>query len=95
MLLRVREFGTTHRESLSTSAQQLLAAIETTIDALTTTDMQKVSASAAADNERKAHARRALLAVLQTGRRLASVLRPKDTTSHRASGRRRRATRRC
>ncbi|HTM02183.1 MAG TPA: hypothetical protein VL173_01660 [Vicinamibacterales bacterium] len=77
MLLRVREFGTTYQNALSTSAvaQQLLAAVGTTIDKLTTTDMQKVSASAEADGKRKAQARRALLAVLKTAQRLARVLR--------------------
>jgi hypothetical protein len=66
MLLRVREFGNTYREPLSSSpvAAPLLAAIGTTIDDLASADMQKRSAAGAARADRKAKARQALIEVL-------------------------------
>jgi hypothetical protein len=77
MLLRVRDFGNTHRDVLSTSAlaQQLFAAVGTTIDDLTTADRNKMSASAGARADRKAQARRALVELLQKAAQLSRVLR--------------------
>jgi hypothetical protein len=77
MLLKVQEVGNTYREHLSSSpaAASLFAAVTTAIDDLTTTDMQKRSASGSARADRKAQARQALLDLLTAAGRLARVLR--------------------
>src|SRR2546422_1046496 len=56
MLLRVRDFGNTHRESFAGSivAQQAFAAVGRAIDDLTAADMRKLSASMSARAGRKA-----------------------------------------
>jgi hypothetical protein len=77
MLVRVRNFGTTHSALFASSpvAQETFAAIGTAVDELATTSQQKMSASAAARADRKAAARRALADLLQRAQHLASNLR--------------------
>jgi hypothetical protein len=67
MLVRVRNFGHTHTSLFASSpaAQQTFAALDATIDELTTTDGRKLSARASARADRKAAARRALKELLQ------------------------------
>jgi hypothetical protein len=62
MLVRVRNFGKTHSSLFASSpaAQQTLAALDATIDELTTTDGRKLAAKTSARGDRKALARRAL-----------------------------------
>jgi hypothetical protein len=77
MLLRVRDFGNTHRERFAGSivAQQAFAAVGVAIDDLTATDMRKMSASISARGTRKAAAREALIDLLLKVNQLARVLR--------------------
>jgi hypothetical protein len=77
MLKRVREFGNTYRNVLTTSpvGQELLTTIGAAIDELMTTDMQKLSASVASRGDRKAAARAALVALLRKGGQLTRALR--------------------
>src|SRR2546426_6544305 len=77
MLLRVRDFGNTHRESFAGSsvAQQAFAAVGAGIDDLTATDMRRMSASMSARAERKAAAREALADMLLKVTQLVKVLR--------------------
>jgi len=77
MLLRVRDFGNTHRELFAGSivAQQAFAAVGRAIDDLAVTDMRKLSASMSARAGRKAAARQALKEVLLKVSQLAKVLR--------------------
>ena len=77
MLLRVRDFGNTHRELFAGSsvAQQAFAAVGAGIDDLTATDMRKMSASMSARAGRKAVAREALTDTLLKVSQLVKVLR--------------------
>jgi hypothetical protein len=77
MLLGVRAFGHTHRELLgpSTAAPALFARVAAAIDELAATDVLRLSAAARARADRKAAARKRLLAMLTNVRRLANVLR--------------------
>ena len=83
MLLRVQDFGNTHRESFAGSsvAQQAFAAVGRAIDDLTTTDMRKMSASISARAGRKAEAREALTDVLLKVSQLVKVLRARGQTT--------------
>jgi hypothetical protein len=83
MLLRVRDFGNTHRELFAGSsvAQQAFAAVGRTIDDLTATDMRKMSASISARAERKGAAREALTEVLLKVSQLVKVLRARGQTT--------------
>jgi hypothetical protein len=83
MLLRVRDFGNTHRHLFSESsvAQQTFAAVSAAIDDLTVTDMLKMSASISARAGRKAAARKALKDVLLKVRDLGKVLRASGRTT--------------
>ena len=77
MLLRVRDFGNTHREVFAGSivAQEAFAAVGRAIDDLTATDMRKMSASISARAGRKAAAREALTDMLPKVSQLVKVLR--------------------
>ena len=76
-LLKVRDFGNTHRQVFSTltAAQQIFDAVNAAIDELAATDMMKMSASASAGGEQKADAKKALADLLQRVSQLAKVLR--------------------
>ena len=82
MLLRLRDFSNSHRDLFASSpvAQEAFAAVNTAIDALTETDLLKLSASVAARGDRKAVARRALNDVLMKVSELARVLRAQGQT---------------
>jgi len=77
MLLRLRDFSNTHRDLFAASAvaQEAFASVDAAITELTTTDQVKLSASAAARNDRKALARKALTELLVKVCTLARVLR--------------------
>lgn len=77
MLLRVRDFGTTHGQLFAGSAvgQQILASVNTAIDALTASDLMKMSASVAARAGRKRAARETLIDLLQKASHLARMFR--------------------
>ena len=77
MLQRVREFGNTYRDVLTTSSagQELLTAIGEAIDELTKADVAKLSAAKVARGERKGAARVTLVDVLRKGSQLARGLR--------------------
>ena len=77
MLLRVRDFGNTYGETLSGSraAHTAFATIATTIDALKTLGVVKLSASASGRAGERRVARRALTDLLSSVSRLARVLR--------------------
>jgi hypothetical protein len=77
MLLRVREFGNTHRDHLtaSTSALEIFAAVNTAIDELTTAAMRKRAASQSAQAAETRAARKALIDLLQNAAHLVKVLR--------------------
>src|SRR5678815_1878658 len=77
MLLRLRDFSNTHRDLFAASAvaQEAFASVDAAITELATTDQVKLSASAAARNDRKALARKALTELLVKVCTLARVLR--------------------
>jgi hypothetical protein len=76
MLLRVRDFGNTHRQLFSApGAQQTFAAVSATIDNLTATALLKVTASVSARADRKEAKRKALVDLLARVSQLARVLR--------------------
>ena len=77
MLLRVRDFGNTHRALFSDSsvAQRTFAAIGAAIDELATLDVSKATASILGRADAKRAARRALAELLLDVRRLARLLR--------------------
>lgn len=83
MLLRVRDFGTTHAQSFSgsTVAQEAFAAVGQAIRDLTATDMMKMAASMSARVGRKAAAREALTDLLLKVTQLAKVLRARGRTT--------------
>src|SRR5215208_196066 len=82
MLVRIREFGNTHRDLFTTStvAQQMFAAVGTAVAELTATDMKKMSASVSARADRKVASRRALIVLLQQAGQLVRVLRAEGRT---------------
>lgn len=77
MLVRVRDFGNTHRNLFTTStvAQEMFAAVGTAVAELTATDMKKMSASVSARADRKVTSRKALIDLLQKAGQLVKVLR--------------------
>src|SRR4051812_21988493 len=77
MLLRVRDFGDTHRALFSpaSAAPQTFTTLGAAIDELTAADVKKQAASASARAGRKDEARRALADVLTKVSLLARVLR--------------------
>src|SRR5687767_14279719 len=83
MLLRVRDFAKTHGDLFppATAAQQAFAAVDTAIDALTATDLRKISASVAARAGRKTSARKALTDLLLRVTQLGRVLRARGQTT--------------
>jgi hypothetical protein len=82
MLVRVRDFGTTHPSLFdrSPTAQQTFAAVASVVDELTATDGRKLAASTGARGDRKTAARRALkdllIRVSQLAKNLQSEGRP-------------------
>lgn len=82
MLVRVRNFGNTHRALFDASpvAQQTFQAIGAAIDEVAITDMKKMSASASARAGRKLKARRAVIELLQKVSQLARNLRAEGRT---------------
>jgi hypothetical protein len=83
MLLRVRDFGNTHRHLFpeASVAAQTFAAVSATIDDLTATDLMKMSASLSARADRKAAARKALTDLLVKVTQLGKVLRARGRTT--------------
>jgi hypothetical protein len=77
MLLRVHNFGNTHAALFAASpvAQRTFASLETAINELTATSMQKMAASAAARADQKVAARKALMELLSHAGQLARSLR--------------------
>ena len=77
MLLRLRDFSSTHRDLFAGSAvaQEAFASLTSAIDELTATDLLKVSASVSARADRKAAARKTLIEVLVKVSTLGRVLR--------------------
>jgi hypothetical protein len=77
MLLRLRDFGMTHRELFATSplAQEAFESLNSAVDELTATDLVKLSASASARANRQAVARKTLTELLLKVTQLARVLR--------------------
>jgi len=77
MLLRVRDFGNTHRDhfAASTSALEIFAAVNTAIDELTAAAMRKRAASQSAQAAERRAAHRALIDLLQNAAHLVKVLR--------------------
>jgi hypothetical protein len=77
MLLRVRDFGNTYRESFagSAGAQHVFSELGATIDGLAAMDMTKLAASLSARADRKAAARKELIDLLLRISQLGKVLR--------------------
>ena len=82
MLLRVRDFGRTHREALtgSSAAQTALATVGAAVDELAALDVVRLSASASGRADDRRTARRALAALLASVSRLARLLRAEGQT---------------
>jgi len=82
MLLRVRDFGNTYSELFAGHpvAQRRFDAVNAAVNALTTTDVLKQSASMAKRADRKAAARKALITVLTRVGQLARILRARGRT---------------
>jgi hypothetical protein len=76
MLVRVRDFGTTHAAQLAASpaAVQTLAVLNDTIEELTETRMKKTTASSGARSDRRVALRRDLRILLRRAARLARNL---------------------
>ena len=83
MLLRVRDFGNTHRQLFpeASVAAQTFAAVSAAIDDLTVTDTMKMAASLSARANRKAAARKALTDLLVKVTQLGKVLRARGRTT--------------
>jgi len=77
MLVRVRDFGRTHGHRLShvSAAEKAFAAVNAALDAVSATDVLKVSAAASGRADRKRAARKALVALLGRCIRLTRLLR--------------------
>ena len=77
MLLRLRDFSSTHHDLFTESAvaQEAFASLNAAIDALTATDLLKVSATVSARADRKAAARKSLIEILVKVSSLGRVLR--------------------
>jgi hypothetical protein len=81
MLMRLRDFGSTHRDLFAGSAvaQEAFASVSTAIDELTATDLLKLSASVSARADRKAMTRKTLIDLLVKASTLARVLKARGT----------------
>ena len=81
MLLRLRDFSSTHRDLFAGSAvaQEAFASVSAAIDELTATDLLKLSASVSARADRKAMTRKTLIDLLAKACALARVMKARGT----------------